>query len=114
MKTFIKILNYTDYASTIIVVISVVVAVVLWAKGILPGIAPLGNGLARKKLRFCQSRKSDELKSTTHSDLFSENNILEITKKEISVPPSVQLYIWCYGTTGRRIFPVFYNREKRS
>jgi len=84
METFIAILNLIGYASTVVVVISVVVGIILWAKGILPVLLRLGNGLAKRKIAiFAKGENLTSLKSLlTNSELFNEKNILGITKKE--------------------------------
>lgn len=84
METMIKILDYIGHASTIIVVISTLAAVILWFKGILPVLLRLGNGLAKRKIAiFAKAENLTSLQNLLmHSGLFSQKNIVGITKKE--------------------------------
>ena len=93
------ILNYIGYISTIIVVASVVMSVVLWVKGILPVLLRLGNGLAKRRIAiFAKDENLNSLKNLlVQSELFDEENILEITKKEdvgVAECATVYLVFW--------------------
>ena len=78
-----KILTFLGYASTIVVVVSVFAAIVLWIKGILPVLLRLGNGLAKRKIViFAKGDNVGSIKSLLlDSKLFNQKNIFEITNK---------------------------------
>jgi len=77
-------LNYLGYISTVVVLITVILAVITWIRGIAPAIIRLGNGLAKRKIAIFA--KSDTLSSLTSllidSGLFLEKNITIITKED--------------------------------
>lgn len=77
------ILDYIGYASIIISVLIFLFAIVTWAKGILPALLRLGNGLAKRKIAiFAKSDNLSSLKSLLlDSKLFSKGNIIEVTTK---------------------------------
>lgn len=78
-----KILIFFGYASTIVVAVSVFVAIVLWFRGILPVLLRLGNGLAKRKIViFAKGDNVSSIKSLLlDSKLFNQKNIFEITNK---------------------------------
>lgn len=84
MDTILTILNYLGYFSTILVLITIFLAIIAWVKGIFPAIIRLGNGLSKRKIAIFA--KSDNLPSLTSllidSGLFLEKNITKISKEE--------------------------------
>jgi len=84
METLLTVLNYLGYGATILVLITTVLAVVAWFKGILPALVRLGNGLAKRKIAIFA--KSDTLSSLTSlltdSGLILSQNITHITKED--------------------------------
>lgn len=63
---------------------TVIWGVVLWARGILPTIIRLGNGLARRKIAvFAKGDNISSLRSLLlDSGIFNEKNIFDITKED--------------------------------
>ena len=84
MNTILTILNYLGYASSILVLVTTVLAVIAWFKGIRPAIIKLGNGLAKRKIAIFA--KSDTLSSLisllTDSGLILKDNITHIAKED--------------------------------
>jgi len=84
METLLTILNYLGYAATILVLVTTIIAVIAWFRGILPAILRLGNGLAKRKIAIFA--KSDTLSSLTSlltdSGLVLEKNVVPIAKEE--------------------------------
>lgn len=84
MSTFLDILNFLGYISTLVVIGSFVLAVIAWVKGIFPALLRLGNGLAKRKIAIFA--KSDSLSSLTNllvdSGLILEKNVIKITKAD--------------------------------
>lgn len=96
MNTLKVAFEWIGYASTAIVVVSVVVGFYMWIRGILPAIFNLGNGLAKRKIAiFAKPDNLASLKSLLiDSKLFSEKNIYGITKKEdIGSAEKASLYL---------------------
>ncbi|MCK5062158.1 hypothetical protein KAR28_06470 [Candidatus Parcubacteria bacterium] len=96
MDTLIFILNIMGYASSIIVISSIVIGIVLWVKGIFPVLLRLGNGLARKKIAiFAKNNNSSSLKNLLiDSGLFSKNNIYSVTSiNDIGVAENKSIYL---------------------
>lgn len=81
MNSLTTIVSIVSFGSTIVLIISMVWAVVLWAQGVLPAIFRLGNGLAKRKIAiFAGGDNVSSLKSLLiDSSLFREKNIFEIT-----------------------------------
>ena len=77
-------IEYYWLVETAVIVVGIVYAIILWARGVFPALLRLGNGLARRKIALFA--KSDNASSLKHllmdSRLFKERNICEITKKE--------------------------------
>ena len=84
MDMILTILNYLGYISTVLVLITVVIAVITWFKVITPALIRLGNGLAKRRIAIFA--KSDTLSSLTSlltdSGLILEKNITHITKED--------------------------------
>src|ERR1700722_12287706 len=78
LLTFITVIGIID---TIILILGIIYAVVLWGRGIAPVLFRLGNGLARRKIALFA--KGDALSSLEHllkdSKLFRDKNIIKIT-----------------------------------
>ncbi len=84
MSTILTALNYLGYVATVVVLVTIVLGVITWVKGIFPALLRLGNGLAKRKIAIFA--KSDTLSSLTSllidSGLFLEKNITKITKED--------------------------------
>lgn len=82
MDVILGIFNVAGYISTGIVIVTFILAIVTWFKGILPAVLRLGNGLAKRKIAlFAKPEDSESLKTLlTDSGLFNERNIICITK----------------------------------
>jgi len=82
MNLIYTILNVAGYISTVIVIVTSLLAVAAWFKGILPAVLRLGNGLAKRKIAlFAKPKDSESLKTLlTDSGIFNERNIICITK----------------------------------
>ncbi|MCL5797346.1 MAG: hypothetical protein M1366_00905 [Patescibacteria group bacterium] len=84
MDLTITILNYLGYVTTLVVLITTILAIIAWFRGILPAIIRLGNGLATRKIAIFA--KSDSLTSLTglltDSGLILNRNIVHITKED--------------------------------
>ncbi len=80
MKTALEILNFLGYVSTVLVIISALVATWLCLRGFVPVLIRLGNGLWRRKIAIFA--KNDSLISLTNllrdSKLFNHTNVLQI------------------------------------
>jgi len=96
MDPILKIISIIGILETLVLLVGIIWAIVLWAKGILPVLVHLGNGLAKRKIAVFA--KHDDLSSIikllTDSKLFNKNNICGITKKEdIGVAEQASVYI---------------------
>ena len=84
MNEFLKILAIVGSIETIVLIIGIIWAIVLWGRGIFPALLRLGNGLAKRKIAIFA--KGDNLASLANllmdSKLFKRKNIFEIAKKE--------------------------------
>lgn len=71
------------YVSTIIVIISTLLTVGLWVRGIFPVLLRLGNGLSMRKIAvFAKGENLSSLKSLLlDSKLFSQQNVIGIGSK---------------------------------
>ena len=80
MEIFKDVANYAHFVTPLVVVVSFIWMLFLWARGILPAIIRLGNGLARRKIAiFAKGDNLTSLKSLLiDSKLFNEKNICEI------------------------------------
>jgi len=81
MNTLRTILDLLGYFATAIVIVSTVVGIVLWLRGIAPALVRLGNGLARRKIAiFAKDSMLKSLESMLlDSKLFRKGNIIEIS-----------------------------------
>lgn len=80
----------------IVEVVSIIIAIVLWFKGILPVLLRLGNGLAKRKIViFAKSDNGNSIKSLLlDSKLFNQKNISEIAdKKDIGKAEEASVYL---------------------
>ncbi len=84
MEPILKILDFLGYIATLLVIVTFVLALIAWVRGIFPALLRLGNGLAKRKIVIFA--KSNTLSSLTNlligSDLFLEKNILKVTKED--------------------------------
>jgi hypothetical protein len=82
VATGLQIIAVVSVIEIVILLIGIAYAISLWARGILPAILRLGNGLAKRKIALFA--KNDNLASLKHlltdSKLFREKNICEIAK----------------------------------
>jgi hypothetical protein len=90
---------------TLILIFGIGYAIYLWARGVLPALLRLGNGLATRKIAIFA--KNDNLASLKNllvdSRLFREKNICEIAKNEDfgrAEGASVYLVFWPDWTEG--------------
>ncbi|MBF0556432.1 MAG: hypothetical protein HQK96_18090 [Nitrospirae bacterium] len=84
---------------TIILIAGIVVAVILWARGISPVLYRLGNGLGRRKIAiFAKDDRSIEGKNLLiDSGLFKEKNIKVITSKnDLGIAEEASIYLFYY------------------
>jgi hypothetical protein len=79
-----NLLVYIGALETILFIGGIIYAVALWAKGVLPALLRLGNGLAKRKIALFA--KGDNVASLRNllmdSKLFKASNITEISKRE--------------------------------
>jgi len=99
MENILSIIVVVGIIETIVLIIGMVYAVVLWFKGILPVLYRLGNGLAKRRIAvFAKDGNLASLKGLLmDSRLFREKNICEITRKEDigrAEQASVYLVFW--------------------
>ena len=82
MEIFNYVVDIAEIVTLPVVVGGFIWGIYLWARGILPAIIRLGNGLARRKIAiFAKGDNLTSLKSLlTDSKLFNEKNICEINK----------------------------------
>ena len=83
MEKFLEILNILGYVSTIIVIISAIVATVLCFRGFVPVLVRLGNGLWRRRIAiFAKNDALSSLETLLHdSKLFNKTNVYKISGK---------------------------------
>jgi hypothetical protein len=89
-------LNIVGYLTSIIFLITLGRGIFLWAKGILPVILKLGNGLVKAKIAiFATGNELDNFRDLLlKSDLFSPTNIIDITSYgEIGLAKDTSLYL---------------------
>ena len=84
MQLLRTILDVLGYFSTVIVIISVLVGIYLWLRGIVPVLIRLGNGLSRRKIAvFATGDMAQSLEDLLHdSKLFDRANVIRITRAE--------------------------------
>lgn len=92
----VAILQMLRYPAIVVVSVSVVVAVILWARGIIPVLFRLGNGLSRRKIAVFA--KGDALVSLENilrdCNLFRQNNIVRIaTDGDIGAANSATVFL---------------------
>jgi hypothetical protein len=83
-NAIIAFLEFAGAIETAILVIGLIYALTLWARGILPALIRLGNGLAKRKIAiFAKGDNMASLKGLLlDSRLFKQKNICEIQKRE--------------------------------
>jgi hypothetical protein len=84
METLLKILAFIGAIETVVLIVGIIWAFVLWTRGIFPVLLRVGNGLAKRKVAlFAKNENVNSLKTLlTDSGLFREKNIFAITKTE--------------------------------
>jgi hypothetical protein len=84
MNTLKNWLAYFGALRSLLLIVGIIYAVALWAKGVLPALLRLGNGLAKRKIAlFAKGDNVSSLRNLlTDSKLFKPKNICEISKKE--------------------------------
>jgi len=99
MNTILGVLNVLGYFSTLLVIVSALVATWLCFRGFVPVLIRLGNGLRRRKIAVFA--KNDALVSLTNllrdSKLFNHTNVLQIPSESdlgIVEDASVFLVYW--------------------
>jgi hypothetical protein len=80
METIIPIFDVLGYFSTGIVIVSLLIGVWTWIRGILPAMIRLGRGLAKRKIAiFAKGNNLTSIKSLLmDSTLFNKRNMIEI------------------------------------
>jgi hypothetical protein len=80
LHTVTTVLDYLGYVSTLIVAVSIVAALVLWARGIAPVLIRLGNGLSRRRIAvFAKGVMLSSLEDLLRdSALFNHTRIIKI------------------------------------
>lgn len=81
---------------TVILIVGLIYAFILWVRGVFPALLRLGNGLAKRQIAIFA--KGDNVSSIKNllldSDIFRAKNIFEITKKEdINKAEKATLYL---------------------
>ena len=84
MNTLKVVVDLVHDVTVFIVVAGLIWGLILWARGVLPAIIRLGNGLAKRRIAiFAKGDNLSSLKSLlADSNLFNEKNICEISKVE--------------------------------
>lgn len=79
----IEILDWISRITTIVLLVTVALAVYVWFRGILPAMLRLGNGLAKREIAiFARGDNFSSLKDLLiDSKLFKENNIVHIASE---------------------------------
>lgn len=84
MQTLSNILSFIGAVDSVVLILVIVAAAVMWVRGIFPALLRLGNGLAVRKIAVFA--KGDNMSSLTSllldSKLFRAGNIYEIRKME--------------------------------
>lgn len=95
METFLYVLDFIGYGTTIIVVIAFLIGIYQWIAGISPALWRLGRGLAGREIAvFAEGNDFTSLKSLlTDSKLFNERNIIHITKNELQKAEKYTLFL---------------------
>ncbi len=99
MNIFLNFLNSYSYISTIVVIISGIIALIMFINGIAFALFRLGNGLAKRKIAiFADSNKVNSLKQLIlKTKLFRKKNIFGITTKgdfKTAEKASMYLVVW--------------------
>jgi hypothetical protein len=99
MATLKTILAVVGAIETVVLIVGLSYGAVLWARGIFPALLRLGNGLASRRIAiFAGAENGASLKRLLlDSKLFSEKNILEISRVEdvgVSERATVYLVFW--------------------
>jgi hypothetical protein len=99
METIKTVLDYAGYPATIVLILTILYGVYLWARGIAPALIRLGNGLARRKIAiFAKGDVCASLHSLLQdSKLFRHTNLIQIRSEgDIgkAEPASVFLIHW--------------------
>lgn len=96
MQTAFEILNYLGYLSTVIVLISAIVATVLCFRGFVPVLIRLGNGLWKRRIAiFAKNDVLLSLDSLLHdSKLFNHTNALKIpSESDFGIAENASLFL---------------------
>lgn len=80
----IEILTIVGIIDTVVLVLALIWAFILWVRGISPALLRLGNGLAKRKIAiFAKGDNLNSLKSLlVDSKLFNAKNICDVTRVE--------------------------------
>jgi len=96
MENLILFLNIVSYASSILFLITVITGLVMWAKGVLPVLIRIGNGLSKKQIViFAKNDNLTSLKKLLFdSGLFNKKKISEVsTKGDLGVAENKNVYL---------------------
>ncbi|MBV9159910.1 MAG: hypothetical protein JO019_04935 [Candidatus Kaiserbacteria bacterium] len=96
LDTILEVLNVLGYISTVIVILSAIVATVLCFRGFVPVLIRLGNGLWKRKIAIIA--KGDALiglENMLHdSKLFNRTNILKIpSESDLGIAEQASLFL---------------------
>ena len=95
MEIFLRILDVIGYVTTVIVVVAFVVGIYKWIAGISPVLWRLGKGLAGRRIAiFAEGDNFSSIRNLLlDSKLFSEKNVVQITKHELRKAERYSLFL---------------------
>lgn len=106
MKLYMEIINIVGYIGTIWLIISGLIILIGWLKGIWTPVWRLGNGLARRRIAvFAKGDNQESFKNLLlDSSLFNSKNVISITKKEdLGRAEKSTLYLVVWADFGEEI-----------
>lgn len=103
MITIVDILDGVGRVTTVIFLVTLVLGIYAWLKGILPALIRLGNGLSKRKIAIFA--KGDHLRSLesllSDSKLFDKKNVIDISSdNDFGRSEQATLFL-VFGTTGK-------------
>jgi len=96
MENFLLFLRIIGYISSLLSVFIVLAGIIIWAKGILPVLIRIGNGLSKKQIViFAKNDNLNSLKKLLFdSGLFNKKKISEVsTKGDLSIAENKNVYL---------------------
>ncbi len=99
LETTLQVLNVLGYISTVLVIVSAIIATVLCLRGFVPVLIRLGNGLWKRKIAiFAKNDALISLDNLLHdSKLFNHTNVLKVPSESdfgIAEDASIFLVYW--------------------